>query len=173
MSGSVKWRNRARFKGKLKDLPPTIFAAARGALEDQAGEIVGAMQRLVPVHTGKLRNSIGWTYGDAPKDAKLLAVFRKPRGKSDSKITIFAGSFAAYWARWVEFGTKARAPGKYRDEKNKRRNAGKRGHKATKAQPFFWVTWNSMKRSVRGKITRKTNAAIKALAASSGGNGGD
>lgn len=167
----MTFKNAKRFKGKISKLPATVAKACREAMEEVAQDIVDHMRDLVPVETGTLRDSIDWCWGKPPADAKLftsIARGRRPDATdADNRISIFAGSFEAYYARWVEFGTKARV-GRYRDASGRKRNAGKRGHAATPAHPFFFPVWRAHKRRLRGVITRRVNAAIKKLAQSNG-----
>ena len=162
-----KWKNAARFKRKLSKLPKVVEEAARAAMEDFADQVVAAMRNLVPVKTGALRESIDWTWGGPPSDAKIVG---HVGGAAQNRITIFAGSEAAYYARWVEFGTRARAPGKYRDEHDHKRNAGAGGHAATPAEPFFYPTWRAYKRKLARTVNPKVYSAIKKLASDQSGN---
>lgn len=166
MSG---FKNADKFKAKLSKLPSAVSVAARAALEGGASDTVDAMRAAAPHRTGALSGTINWTYGKPPSDARLVSV-KAPAVINDHKITIFAGSLKAFYARWVEFGTKARSAGSYRDKLNKKRNAGKHGHAATPAEPFFYPVWRMMRPSVRRRITSETNKAIKALAGGNGGN---
>lgn len=166
----MAFKNAARFKGKISKLPKAVGDAVRQAMEEGAEEIVQAMRRFVPVDTGALRDSINWCWGDPPADAKVITQLKRSAsaGINDNHITIFAGDFDAYYARWVEFGTRARAPGAYRDEKGHRRNAGTGGHAATQAKPFFYPIWRAYKKRLATRITRNVNAAIKKVAAGQG-----
>lgn len=162
-------KNAKRFKGKISKLPATVAKACREAMEEVAQDIVDHMRRLVPVKTGTLRDSINWCWGRPPADAKVFTTIggRQTATDADNRISIFAGSYEAYYARWVEFGTKERV-GRYRDSQGRKRNAGKRGHHATPAHPFFYPVWRAHKRRLRGVIVRRVNAAIKKLAQSNG-----
>jgi HK97 gp10 family phage protein len=170
--------NSRRFQRKLAELPKAVAEAARSAIEEGAAEMVAAMKNLVPVRHGDLRDSIGWCWGLPPKgahalffvSARSLTILGGGTRPTGDFITIFAGDEKAFYARWVEFGTHARAPGAYRDERNRKRNAGKRGHPATPPEPFFYPVWRSYKKSVKAHIARKVNAAIKKIAASQAGS---
>jgi HK97 gp10 family phage protein len=158
------FRNSDKFKAKLAKLPTIVGDAARSALEQGATDTVAAMKSAVPIRTGDLRDTIGWCYGPPPSGSKLVAGARSPAGGNDHKITVYAGSEKAFYARFVEFGTKAHPPGSYRDKLRKKRNAGKHGHPRTPAEPFFYPVWRMMRSRVRSLITRQTNLAIKTLA---------
>lgn len=159
-----KIKNRARLRRRMLAMAPAIKAEIRPAMEQGANEVVALQRSLVPKgRTKRLFDSINWVYGDPPRDSKLAIT---SKGEPDLainnlKISIFAGSFAAYYARWVEFGTRGRPPGAYRDERGRRRNAGQGGHAATPARPFFFPAWRALRKSVLARITRGTNKALK------------
>lgn len=115
-------------------LPVKVEAAARAAMEKGAEELVAMMKRLVPVDSGALRDSINWTWGDAPKGAVVLAESRaKSRGL---KLTVYATDFKA---RWIEFGTAK-----------------------MRARPFFFPSYRSMRKRIKSRVTREMKKAIKA-----------
>ena len=121
-------------------LPAKVEEATRKAMEKGAQELVDMMKRLTPVNTGALRDSIGWTWGDAPKGAAVVA-----QSKEDSrglKITVYAGNADVYWARWNEFGTSKMA-----------------------AQPFFFPSYRALRKRIKTRITREMKKAIKAESA--------
>lgn len=165
---ALQWQRKAQLKKKLSDLPKAIEEAVRGAMEEGAQALVEKMRSLAPVDEGKLRDSINWCWGAPPKGARFVTSVSAPKGAegiNSSHITIFAGDDEAFYARWVEFGTKAHAPGKYRDERTgHKRSAGEHGHKATPARPFFYTTWRAEKKKMRARMSRKINAAIKKIA---------
>ena len=54
------------------NIPKHVREANRDAMEKGATETVAMMKRLVPVETGELRDSIGWTWGDAPAGSLII-----------------------------------------------------------------------------------------------------
>lgn len=132
-----------RLKRKLTvSIPGHVRERTRKAMEQGADEIVAMAKNLVPVDTGALRDSIGWTWGDAPEGAMVLASSRRVGGE---RITIFAGARNkslgdrdAFYARWVEFGTQKAYP-----------------------RPFFFPSYRTLKRRVKGRITREMRKAIR------------
>jgi HK97 gp10 family phage protein len=96
----------ARIERRLKAIPVAVRAAVMPAMEKSADEIVAAAKALCPVGDGTLRDSIGWTWGDAPEGAIVLA---STKGGA-LRITIYAGNDEAFYARWVEFGTSHSLP---------------------------------------------------------------
>lgn len=147
-----KIKNRDRLRRRLMALPPAIRAGIKPALEAGATEITELQYSLVPVDTGLLRASIDWGYGEPPEGAKLGSKGQKEPagGETDLKISIWAGSPEAYYARWVEFGT----------------HAGK-GHHATAAKPFFYGPYRALRGKVFQKIGAATNKAIRKAASTS------
>lgn len=144
-----KIKNRDRLRRRLLALPKNIRDEIKPALEKGATEITELQYSLVPVDTGALRASIDWAYGDPPEGAKLGGAKAKtaPEGSSDLKISIWAGSFEAYYARWVEFGTRAA-----------------KGHAATPAKPFFFGPYRTLRHEVFQRIANATNKAVKKAA---------
>lgn len=126
-------------------------------MEKAAEDTVQLMRRLVPVDSGALRDSIGWTWGDAPKGALVLG--RSKNAIDGLSITIYAGSrdkslgdHDAFYARFVEFGTEAHiAGGKFVGAKIP----------AIAAQPFFFPAWRIKKRSNKNRMTRAIRQGIK------------
>lgn len=159
-------KNRDRLRRRLLALPKNIREEIKPALASGATEITELQYALVPVDTGLLRASIDWGFGEPPRESKLGGGGDKepPGNTNDLKVSIWAGSFEAYYARWVEFGTHARAAGPYRDEKGHKRNAGAAGHRATPAKPFFFGPYRALRGKVFAKISAATNKAIKKAA---------
>jgi len=139
----------AKLQAKLNRMPAVATVQIKAAMEQGADEIVAMMKSLVPVRTGALRDSIGWTWGaEAPAGSLIVAVAKSKLGK-DLTITIYAGSrdksrgaADAYWARWVEFGTVK-----------------------TPKQPYFYVSYRANKKKVVRRIRTATRKAGKLVAA--------
>ncbi|WP_312530742.1 HK97-gp10 family putative phage morphogenesis protein [Paracoccus sp. (in: a-proteobacteria)] len=121
----------------------------RAKMAESADSIVAMMKSLVPVlqtpdrrrSAGALRDSIGWTWGQAPKGSMVVATLKGAGVGGDLTITVYAGSRDksrgaddAYYVRCVEFGTSK-----------------------MEAQPFFFVSW----RANRKRAGRKIRAAVR------------
>lgn len=127
-----------------------------------ADEIVAMMKSLVPVDKGTLRDSIGWTWGQAPEGSIVIGALKGAGVGGDLTITIFAGGKDAYYVRWVEFGTQAHslatnasvARGKKQDKGTK--------HGGTSAQPFFYVSWRAANRGGKGAKAQVRKAVREA-----------
>lgn len=147
----------ARLERKLKRLPKVAKDLIRAKMAEAADQVVSMMKSLVPVlqvpdgrrKPGALRDSIGWTWGQAPTGSMVIATLKGAGAGGDLTITIFAGSRDkgrgtddAYYARWVEFGTSK-----------------------MKAQPYFYVSWRANRKSARSKIRYAVRKAAKQVAA--------
>lgn len=151
---SNKIQGLERLKRKLKMLPLKVKERIQEAMEKSAEDIVTMMKNLVPKDSGSLAESIGWTWGKAPKGA--LTVITATGPAEDLLLTIYAGNEAAYYARWVEFGTNAHEQGG--------KFAGSE-HPGTAAQPFFFPAFRALRRRAKGRITRSITKAAKEVAA--------
>lgn len=150
-----------QLKAKLVKLQNETATRVRPAMEAAATEITEMMKRLVPSEHGALRQSIGWTWGDAPTGS--ISVSHTIAG---NRITISAGSAEAFYARWVEFGT---AP--HSLAKGARRKAGKLQdvgphHPGATAQPFFYPSYRALRKHAKLTIAKAIRQAVKEIASS-------
>lgn len=145
----MKIQGLERFKRKLKRLPQVAKDEIRRGLEQSADEIVDLMKRMVPVDEGKLRDSIGWTWGAPPEGAN---VFATAAGEAGLVITIYAGdrSTIVTNARGVEF-----------------QNAFLQefGTKARSANPFFRPAWRINRKRAQNRVSRALGKAARKVAA--------
>nr|WP_278520720.1 HK97-gp10 family putative phage morphogenesis protein [Brucella anthropi] len=132
----------AKLRRKLEALVAVGRDEIKRAMETSADEIVALAKNLVPVDKGDLKDSIGWTWGKAPKGAMTLGTVQSNEVDSGFTITIFAGNSEAYYSRWVEFGTQ----------------------KMT-AQPYFYPSYRALRRRSKSRVTRAVTKAIKKVAA--------
>lgn len=128
----------AQFRRKLTvTLPKRVEAVTRTAMEKGAEELVAMMKRLAPIDSGDLQMSISWTWGEAPEGAAVIA--ESAPDSRGLKITVYAGSREAFYARWQEFGTKDMP-----------------------ANPFFFPSWRALRKRIRSRIMRDMKKAIRA-----------
>jgi len=145
MANDVQGLNQLRWV-MTKKIPDAVEKAATEALEQGATEIVATMKRLVPIDSGALRDSIGWTWGDPPEGAMVLGGSKAVGGEGRREITIYAGNALTrvgsrkqfQLARLQEFGTKE-----------------------MDANPFFFPAYRTLRRRVRSRITRNMKKAIR------------
>ncbi|MFG6083918.1 HK97-gp10 family putative phage morphogenesis protein [Paracoccus litorisediminis] len=156
-----------RIAAKLKRVPAVAVEAVRLAMEEGAQEIVEEMRKLVPVSDGggTLRESIGWTWGEVPPGTFMIDEIRSGKNQGEQyatlRIKIYAGSRDAFYARFIEFGTRPHSLARNASlDRGKRQDQGG-GHPGTAAQPFFFPAWKKMRAEFRKKIHARAKAAIR------------
>lgn len=134
-----------RLQQKLRAVPAKVQMAVKPVLERHAAEVVMQMKALAPRDSGALRDSIGWTWGAAPKGSLVLGVVKGKGKLSGPHITIYAGTRDktlgdqdAFYARWLEFGN-SRMP----------------------AHPFFFPVWRANRRRVKSSVSRAIKNSLK------------
>lgn len=132
------------------NVPAKVLAATRKAMEQGANELVAMMKRLVPVDEGTLRDSIGWTWGEAPAGSMKLAESKTvSRGL---KITVYAGNEKTIVTNSRGEGWQNAALQEF-------------GRQGVAAQPFFFPSYRAMRKRIKSRVTRAMRAAIKAESA--------
>ena len=130
-----------RLRARLAKIPDIAREAAASAMEECAAEIVAEMKMLAPVDSGDLRDSIGWTWGDIPAGSFMIDEIRSGKNAGQQyaalRIKIYAGSRDAFYARFIEFGTKT----------------------GVRAQPFFFAAYK--KWGGKAKFRARIRAAIR------------
>lgn len=127
---------------KLARLPVVAKEEIRKAIAASARDIADLAETLVPKDTGRLAGSIGWTWGAAPKGSKVLARVLGQGAASDMIATVYAGDDEAFYARWIEFGTKGRP-----------------------AHPFFYVSYRALRKKIRTRMRTASRRAARKVAA--------
>jgi HK97 gp10 family phage protein len=135
----------AQLKARWGRMPEIARDMVRREMEVIADGIVADMKRLAPKGLSlALVNSIGWTWGNAPRGSVSVGTVRG-RQFSRMAITIYAGtrdkslgSADAFYARFQEFGTVKMA-----------------------ANPFFYPSWRANKTRVKASLTRAVKRAVK------------
>lgn len=124
----------AALQRKLDAIPKAAKRAVEQSMEKSAQEIVDLAKRLCPTDSGALRDSIGWTWAAAPEGSMVLA---STKG-AVLRITIYAGSDEAFYARWIEFGTSE-----------------------MEAHPFFFPAYRMLQKRAKGRTNRAITKAVK------------
>lgn len=155
MASRVRILRSEQLQAKLKKLRENAMPDVLPAMEKAAGAITDMMRRQVAVKSGKLRDSINWTYGDAPKGAMHIRTIVH----GESTITIYAGGKEEKVpnAWWVEFGT--------RPHPNLGQFPGTQ-HPGSPAQPFFFTSYRALKKETKRMIRRAISASVKKVARS-------
>lgn len=132
-----------KLRQKLRRIPVAARMEIAKAMEQSAQEVVDLARSLVPVDQGELRDSIGWSWHGAPQGSIKIGRLRAGAngGPGNLSIVIYAGDDEAFYARWVEFGTRKMA-----------------------ARPFFFPAYRAVRKRVRGRVTRAMNRAVKRIA---------
>lgn len=141
---TTKILNLARLNNKLRRLPDAPKKEIRAALARAAERMTAMMRNLVPVDEGKLRDSIGWTFGKVPRGSLTIGKLVSANLGGDLTVTVYAGEDdpnGAYYSRFVEFGTQVSA-----------------------AQPFFFVSYRAQRRSARRAVTTAVRKAARKVA---------
>lgn len=127
-----------RLHARFEAIPKAIRDEVAREMEKQAEALVRDMRTLAPKgRTHHLVESIGWTWGDAPKGSMTIGkVYGKDYGKV--AIKIYAGGGAAFYARFQEFGT---------------------DHMP--AHPFFYPAFRANKRKIKSALSRAVTRAVK------------
>lgn len=149
------------FQKRMRAIPQAVRDAVRPAMERSAEEICTIARGLCPVDDGVLKASIGWTWGAAPQGSISLGAVSDGSALS---ITVYAGNDAAFYARWVEFGTAAHALGKGSDlhgTGGRRRRQHGTMHPGAAAQPFFFPAYRLGKKRAMNRIKRAIGKAVK------------
>lgn len=139
-----------KLKAKLvklrKDTMPDVMPAMAAA----ADKITDMMRRQVPVRTGKLRDSIAWTFGKAPKGVMKIATIKQ----GEATLTIYCGDrdkgVAHAW--WTEFGTASHPQGGQFPGTT---------HPGSAAQPFFFTSYRALRKEAKKMIRQAISAAVK------------
>ena len=136
------------WKRKWGSLPGKLRDEIIRTLEQNAEELVAEMKQNAPELSGALRESIGWTWGDAPEGSMAIGTVRG--GDETLQITIYAGNEKTIvtnksggkfqLAKLQEFGTKNMA-----------------------ANPFFYPVYRLRKRRLKSRLTRNANKVIRNL----------
>lgn len=148
-----------QLKAKLQRFPKLAEAEIRKAMEASANELVTLAKSIVPVDDGDLQASIGWTWGAAPKGSVAIGKVSGGTGGRNLVITIYAGNEKAFWARWVEFGTRPHINGGW---------AAGTQHPGTRATGFFYGSYRSLRKRMRSRTARAIRKAAKSAAAGGG-----
>lgn len=158
---------RDRLIKRLQALPVEIKAGMNAALADGATKIVGEMKALLS-DDEKLQAATDWKTGGPPSgpSGMLGATKNVSADNPDLKVTIFSGSFKAFWARWREFGTAPHslAYGASR-KRGKLQNKGPH-HPGERARPYFFSIWRANKKMVKKAVALAVNKAMKEIASS-------
>jgi HK97 gp10 family phage protein len=130
------WKGKAEWLSAARNCAPALYSRVEGEFSAAAYQMVAVAQSLCPTQVdapfheppGTLRASI---------DVK----FTLDRGNA-FHVEVVAGAGAAYYGRFVEFGTRAGVKGAgYVNRKGRKRKVY-RTHPGTPPHPFFWPAYH-------------------------------
>jgi len=152
-------KNRDKFLKKMAAIQGLPRERMKIALRKSAEEISAMQKRLVPVDSGDLRNSIGYTFG-AYRAANANVRGTRSGGDGDPDLTVIlhAGDAKAFYAAFIEYGVSGpyEIGGKF---------AGAT-HPGFTAQPFFYPAVRVNRRKTLARIRRAGRKALKDAAQS-------
>lgn len=167
----------------LSAVPKVVRERLRPVIEAQAAEVVAMQKRLVPAESGALRKSIRWRMGsfEVASSANLTAGGGRRggakggglavKGDPDLTATIVAGDRVAFYARFVEFGTKA-----HRIRPRTRGGSLAIGgrvlapgevvsHPGARPKPFFFGPFRASRKRIKRRVATATGKAVREAAA--------
>jgi HK97 gp10 family phage protein len=149
---STTIQGRRALVDKLGKLPPAARKRIRTALEQSAKEMTALVRAGAPVDTGRLRDSVGYAFGAYEENRKsrsrIAGTSAEGMADPDLTVQVHAGGGAAFYARFVEFGT--RKPSR-------------------PARPFFYPAFRLARKKLMRRITVATNKAAREVAKGGGG----
>lgn len=163
----MKVQNLERLKARIAALPEETRKEMQAALLKGGEEIADAARRFVPKRGGALLKSIGVTLGNySPENANVRGV--SVGGGHDLAVTVHAGDAKAFYAAWVEFGTKPHNVAKGGGTKKGQRQAragGGRPHPGAAPNPFFFPAYRLNKKRALSRVKRAIGKAARKVAA--------
>lgn len=173
-AGLDKWTR------QVQRIPESVKQAMRESQGKNADKLVTSIKAFVPRKSGDLADSVNWSRGLPPYSEatgafrlaqKDLTLRQSALNTEGLLVCVYAGDGKAYYARWVEFGTKfspagtarswtrARTARGWRNRSDGRNNA--RPHHATKAQPYFYPVIRAYSFKIKRSTASAGNRALK------------
>ena len=162
-----------KLRAQIRSIPEKVAGQMSEGIGAAAYDLADAIQAHTPRATGALANSVDYCAGDPPADAKMGAADKTVENPLAEALTdkglrysVYAGDDRAFYARWVEFGTRAGKVGDKTSDKSHRSRTVKRTHPGTKAQPFFYPTIRARMSRTKSAVSRAVSKALKDAAKS-------
>lgn len=159
-------------------MPPEVQRELTHALNLGAREIERKARTAVPEETGELRGAIevrdsleGFHATGAIGNFARGGLEIGTNSRVGSVIARFIGVFPArraspgWYAAFVEFGTAPRTQGRgYTTRGGRKKKSSGNTHPGSKPRPFMWPAYYSLRRRVRGRISRAVRKGVRAAA---------
>lgn len=151
---TITFRNKEKLYAKLAKLAPAASKALVALGGKSSAEMVQMARALVPVRTGKLRDSIQATPpGGQVPDYAQGGVKSVPAGA----WMVTAGNDHVRYAHLIEFGAAPHvAGGRFEGA----------AHPGNRPQPFFWPSYRATARRHKNRAGRAISQSIKEVARS-------
>ena len=168
VGGLTKWQR------QVGRIPGTVKTAIQESQAKNAEKLSNSIRAFVPVKRGDLARSVNWSRGLPPSTLatgafrlkqKDLTFRQSALDETGLLVCVYAGNDNAYYARWVEFGTKA-TPGRAYTQTRSEYARGekvrmKRAHAKTRAQPFFYPVIRAYSLKIKRSTASAGNRALK------------
>ena len=153
-----RWSGLKRVRTGLARLPAQLKRDMGAAMAEEAARLADAVRRGAPRDDGALQRSIGAAAGYGPLTSATGAFRTKRTARGDALAregllhTVYAGDNTAFYARFVEFGTRPhRAGGMFEGAE----------HPGATAQPFFFPAIRLRRRAIKRALRAAARAAVK------------
>lgn len=144
-----------RLKRKISAMPEKAKTAIAKTLASSGKDMADVAQRMAPVKSGALKNSIGYTIGPYKADNANVRGMGIGGGKHELAVTVHAGDATAWYARLVEFGTRPHINGGL--------FAGTQ-HPGSAPHPYFYPAYRLTKKQLKSRIRAAVSRAAKEAA---------
>lgn len=124
----------------FRALPKSVRKGTSRALLEAGAEMAGIIKRAVPVDDGALRDSVQVKRGKSAKRQRGQVV-EAAGADADLTVRVTEGDRKAFYAAWVEFGTRNRP-----------------------AQPHFFPSWRANRKRLIRRIRAVQRKAIREAA---------
>lgn len=162
---------------QIRAIPAGVRMRIREANRKGVQDVAAAIRPRVQYLSKRLAATVGWSEGLPPEvrstgsfrlRARNLNTTEKALNSEGLLFTAYEGDDSAFWARWMEYGTRA---GK-RDITPMRSRVYRRGkrvenyrrvinHPGTRPRPHFWPVVRMMRRQLKARVSRAISKGVK------------
>jgi|GEM_PF-837350 len=162
---------------QIQAIPERVRTRIKEANRQGVQDVAAAIRPRVQYLSKRLAATVGWSEGLPPEmrstgsfrlKARNLNTTEKALNSEGLLFTAFEGNDSAFWARWMEYGTKAGQ----RDITPMRSRVYRRGkrvenyrrvinHPGTPARPHFWPVIRMMRRQLKARVSRAISRGVK------------
>lgn len=162
MAIKAKMLGREALMRKLNQVVPEAEKQLADAQLEAAKDVAGKIAARAPTKSGEYKASIeGGRLADRPGQARVL-------GGNATKDKNATGVFAAWYWRFLEFGTSAHviraknAPAlRFRGQGGQLVSKESVAHPGSSAQPHVFPTWRAFRKTARRRMAAAVNKAVR------------